>query len=243
MKQEYARQYRELYERHWWWRAREALLVYELRRRQPPTGWHSILDVGCGDGLLFDRLAAFGEVFGVEPDSDLVSPGPHRKHITVAPFDAAYQPARCFRLILMLDVLEHMPDPAGALRHAACLLEPGGWLLATVPAFHVLWTAHDDFNAHLERYTISSFCRLAARGGFDVVSARYLFHWLFPAKLAVRAVERIRAQPPKPAAVPPNWLNIALRRLTLAEARLLGWARLPFGSSVLAWCRPRGTPV
>ncbi|MGH7516103.1 MAG: class I SAM-dependent methyltransferase [Gemmatimonadales bacterium] len=239
MKREYAREYRELYERHWWWRAREALLLGELQRRQPPRGWGTILDVGCGDGLLFERLAPFGTVRGVEPDADLVSPtGPHRAHIEVAPFNAAYRPGRRFRLILMLDVLEHMSDPAGALRHAATLLEPGGWLLATVPAFRALWTAHDDFNAHLERYTVASFHRLAARGGFEVVSARYLFHWLFPVKLAVRAAEAAMPGRAKPARVPPNWLNTGLRRLSLAEARWLGWARLPFGTSVLAWCRP-----
>ena len=35
----------------------------------------------------------------------------------------------------MLDVLEHLAEPEAALRHALSLLEPGGIVLATVPAF------------------------------------------------------------------------------------------------------------
>src|SRR5258708_8564199 len=73
MDPEYARRYRDLYERHWWWRAREHLILATLRRYLPPGGWRTILDVGCGDGVLFDRLAAFGDVEGVEADPPTVS--------------------------------------------------------------------------------------------------------------------------------------------------------------------------
>ena len=67
MREDYALAYRRLYQEHWWWRAREALLVRELSRlRLPPSGGR-LLDVGCGDGLFFERLAEFGAVEGVEP--------------------------------------------------------------------------------------------------------------------------------------------------------------------------------
>jgi len=55
----YARRYRELYERHWWWRAREHVILDTLRRIEPPGGFPSILDIGCGDGLFFDRLVDY----------------------------------------------------------------------------------------------------------------------------------------------------------------------------------------
>lgn len=239
MKREYAQHYRELYERHWWWRAREVLLLEELERRCPPGGWGRILDVGCGDALFFDRLERFGQVWGVEPAGELVTEtNRHRSRVHVGPFDATYTPGLRFRLILMLDVLEHMPDPAGALHHAASLLEPSGWLLATVPAFRVLWTAHDDYNSHRDRYTVQSFRALAASGGFETDAARYLFHWLFPAKLVVRAVEAIAPWRAAPEQVPRDWVNRLLERVSLLESRLVGWARLPFGTSVIAWCRP-----
>jgi hypothetical protein len=57
-----------------------------------------------------------------------------------------------FDLVLMLDVPERLPDPVGVLRKAAELLESGGRLLITVPAFQMLWTVHDDLNRHFVGY-------------------------------------------------------------------------------------------
>ena len=194
----------------------------------------AVLDVGCGDGLFFDRLQEFGDVWGVEPAADLVSPdGPHRARITVAPFDERFQPGRRYALILMLDVLEHMPEPVRALRHALSLLEPGGTFLATVPAFNVLWTTHDDINHHYTRYTRASFGRLAREAGLRVDSARYFFHWTFPAKLATRAAELVLRPTPASPRVPPAWANESLYRLSLLEQRTLGRLPLPFGSSLM----------
>src|SRR2546426_4518668 len=59
--------------RHWWWRARERLILDVLRRLRPGAGWSAILDVGCGDGLFFERLAEFGPVEGVERSEEHTS--------------------------------------------------------------------------------------------------------------------------------------------------------------------------
>ena len=94
----YSEEYSYLYSRHWWWRAREAVVLDTLLRLQPTNGWGFILDVGCGDGLLFDRLLELGDVDGVEPSTDAVrNDGPHRSRITLAPFDQNFphsQPRR-----------------------------------------------------------------------------------------------------------------------------------------------------
>ena len=93
MDREYAKRYRELYLNHWWWRAREELLVAELRRLHPAGGFGRILDVGCGDGLVFDRLAELGAVAGVEPDTTMIDPASkHRHRIHAGPFDASFEP-------------------------------------------------------------------------------------------------------------------------------------------------------
>jgi SAM-dependent methyltransferase len=88
---EYARQYRDLYTRHWWWRAREQAILRVIRRRLGSSSGLRILDVGCGDGLFFERLAEFGDVEGVETDKGLVNPqGPFRERIRIAPFDTNF---------------------------------------------------------------------------------------------------------------------------------------------------------
>jgi SAM-dependent methyltransferase len=234
---EYAAAYRDLYERHWWWRARESLLLSEIEGHRPAMGWGSILDVGCGDGLFFDSLARFGEVWGVESDESLVpADSRHRARIHLGSFDSTFEPRRRFGLVLMLDVLEHLPDPVAALRKAGDLLEPGGRILITVPAFQVLWTRHDDLNRHFARYRRRRLTALVEQAGLGTLSERYFFHWLFPVKLGRRIVERFGARPGAPATVPPKWLNLTLLGLTRVEQETIGRLRLPFGSSLLAWC-------
>jgi 2-polyprenyl-3-methyl-5-hydroxy-6-metoxy-1,4-benzoquinol methylase len=231
---EYAQRYRELYERHWWWRAREQFVLETVRRHLPTGGRGAILDVGCGDGLLFDRLAEFGEVQGVESDPSLVGPAsPHRDRIHVGPFDASFAPGKRYGLILMLDVIEHLPDPAGALRRAVDLLEPDGLLVVTVPAFRLLWTTHDDLNHHYTRYTRHRFAVLARAAGVRVIRAAYFFHWLFPAKLVTRLIEGVARPRPSSPRVPPRWVNETLYGLSRLEQRLLGRLGVPFGSSLL----------
>jgi SAM-dependent methyltransferase len=239
MDAEYARHYRDLYQRHWWWRAREALVLATIRRLRAGRGPGRILDVGSGDGLFFGRLAEFGEVEGIEPDASLLSAGsPHRARITVAPFDTRFQPGHRYALVLMLDVLEHLADAEGALRHARSLLEPDGRLVVTVPAFGWLWTHHDELNRHYLRYTRATFADVAARAGLWVEESRYFFHWTVPGKLAVRAKERVLG-PGGPERVPPAPLNRALYLLSRAEQATAGTLHLPFGTSLLAVCSAR----
>ena len=234
MDPQYGQRYRELYQNHWWWRAREELIVDTLRRYQPPHGWGKILDVGCGDGLFFERLSQFGDVEGIEPAGESVSTtSTHQKRIYIAPFDEHFRPSNRYSLILMLDVLEHFPDPIRALRHALTLLTPRGTVLITVPAFKLLWTNHDVINHHLTRYTKSSFCDLAHQAGLKLEMERYFFQWTCPVKLMVRAVEQLFGLRPKIPDVPPRWINQSLYLVSRIEQKTLGALPVPFGSSLL----------
>lgn len=234
----YGARYRDLYERHWWWRAREAMVLELLGRHAPPAGFGPILDIGCGDGLFLPALGRFGNPEGLEPDAGLVTEiGRGRGTIHTVPFDERFQPPRRFGLILMLDVLEHLDDDAAALRHATGLLAPGGLLLITVPAFRLLWTAHDDYNHHRTRYTAATFDRAAARAEVEVTARRYFFHWLFPLKLMVRLKETLRPAAPTMPAVPGGLVNRLFYGVSRLEQRTWGRLPLPFGSSLLALCR------
>jgi SAM-dependent methyltransferase len=236
MDQAYAAQYRRLYERHWWWRARERAILDTLRRSGLANQGRPILDIGCGDGLLMDRLVEFGEPegIGIEIDESLVSSdGRWRKQIHIGPFDGEFQPSRRYALIVMLDVLEHLPDAPAALRHAIELLADDGLLLITVPAFRALWTSHDELNHHYTRYTKRTFSRLATEAGLAIDEMRYLFHWTCPVKLAVRLKESLLHSVPAPPKIPSPLINSALYGLTCFEQAVLGRVPMPFGSSLL----------
>lgn len=234
MDSNYGQAYRELFERHWWWRARTELILGTLRTLRPEQGWKRILDIGCGDGLFFDQLAEFGEVEGVETSAELVRPdNPHRDAIHIGPFDQSFQPEKPYSLILMLDVLEHLENPIAALAHATDLLAPGGVMVVTVPAFMSLWTAHDVLNRHFTRYTKGTFREVADRAGFQIQHERYFCHWTFPAKLAVRIRESIVHPAPQPPKIPGFWINETLFWLSRVEQKTLKVLPVPFGSSLL----------
>jgi len=240
----YGAYYEELYRRHWWWRAREAAILHELARLKPPGGWRHILDVGCGNGLFFDRLSELGEVTGVEPDTALLDPkGRWRQAIHGVPFDAGFQPGHRFDVILLLDVLEHLDDPAGALHHALSLLEPDGVVLCTVPAFQWLWTRHDEINHHRRRYNRPAFRELAARSGLVITQERYLFQWLVPAKLLVRLLERLRSSPPSLPGIPPEPINGLLRIVSGIQEWVTRVIRVPWGGSLMVTLKEGGRAV
>lgn len=235
MDTQYANQYRDLYARHWWWRSREREILRQLKLHMgQPDGSRSILDVGCGDGLFFDRLSQFGSVTGVEGDPETLSEnGKWKDHIHVRMFDHTFDPGEEYDAILMLDILEHMPNPQAALHHARDLLKPDGILIATVPAFMSLWTSHDDLNHHVIRYRSENFCPLIARSGFEIRKSHYLFHWTCPVKLMIGLKERIFGAKPKPPQVPAGLINTACNWLSQFEQATISRLPMPFGSSLI----------
>jgi SAM-dependent methyltransferase len=231
----YAAYYRHLYEHHWWWRARERIILAHLERLVPPDGFGPILDVGCGDGLFFGKLRTLGEPEGVEEDASLVTPaGRARGSIHIGPFDESFRPGRRYGLVLLLDALEHFRDDCACLRRALALLAPGGTVVITVPAFQALWTAHDDVNRHVRRYTKAALRRLADDAGLRLDHMEYLFQWTALVKLAVRAKEAVWRPGPDLPPVPGPVVNGVLRTASVVEHALLHRLPVPFGSSLLA---------
>jgi SAM-dependent methyltransferase len=236
MDPQYAEQYATLYRQHWWWRARERLIVQEVGRLLHPDGSARILDVGCGAGLLFDALAPFGRIEGVEHDAVTAAQGGlNRGRIWVGQFDDTYQPEHRFDLVIMADVLEHLENPGAALRKAASLLAQNGRILITVPAFRWLWTLHDRMNQHRTRYSASELSALVMDAGLAIHRLRYFFGWLILPKLLVRLREIVIREEPKVPRVPAPWINELLTRVSVLESRWLA-DRLPCGSSLLVIC-------
>jgi SAM-dependent methyltransferase len=192
-----------------------------------------ILDVGCGNGLFFDALQHFGDVTGIESDPvSLTHDNPWADRIICGELDERYAPPAPFDLILMLDVLEHASNPENLLRHAARVLDQGGRILITVPAFQWLWTSHDDINHHRKRYTAEEVRCLIEQAGLVVHESRYLFQSLVLPKLAVRASEALASPRSTLPHIPGPIVSTALQTWFWAEFHLL--APLPFGTSVLA---------
>lgn len=77
----------------------------------------SVLDVGCGDGLLASLIAASRPDLRIEGIDVLVREG---THVPVKPFDGTHIPAAdgAYDVVMFVDVLHHTDDPEVLLREA-----------------------------------------------------------------------------------------------------------------------------
>lgn len=238
MDPDYAASYARLYREHWWWRAREEYLTRLLDRFVGPNGAGEAFDFGCGDGLLFPVLQRYGSPRGMEADESLLDPsGPWRDRISIGALTDDPAERDRYGLIVALDVLEHLEEPAVAMDVLRGRFRSGGLFVATVPALQSLWTAHDDFNRHYRRYRLSELEALVRGCGLEVVESRYLFLWPAVGKWIVARAERLRPSSVRPADVPPASINRAALTLTRLEQRIFGQAHPPFGSSALVVAR------
>lgn len=233
MHRDYGSGYRELYYRHWWWRAREYIirdLLSQLHLEKPSR----ILDFGCGDALAFPVLECYGDVYGIEPDDRLVTAGnPYGSRISRFPIPHPSYHGERFNLITALDVIEHCDDDRMVVTELYEMLAPGGTLLLTVPASMALWDAHDVINEHRRRYSIESLRALVPPSA-RLVRLRYLFHGLYPIKRIMALMNRRRSQPASQHVIPPSLLNAIAQMYCTLEYRCCQRFNIPWGTSLYA---------
>lgn len=98
----------------------------------------TVLDVGCGGGILAESMAKrAAHVTGIDLGAKPL--GVARLHALEAGLDnleyrqiatealAAEQPA-AFDVVTCMEMLEHVPDPAAVVHACAALVRPGGWV-------------------------------------------------------------------------------------------------------------------
>jgi SAM-dependent methyltransferase len=73
-----------------------------------------------------------------------------------------------FDTVLMLNVLEHVPDELKALHHLWSALEPGGRAIILVPQHPALYGTLDAALEHRERYTEAGLRRALTAAGFRI---------------------------------------------------------------------------
>ena len=95
----------------------------------PPAG-RSLLDVGAYIGVFVEVARASGwDACGVEPSEWAVRAARRRDlPIIQGTQNSPELTGRCFDVITMWDVIEHVDAPADELARAYQLLKPGGWL-------------------------------------------------------------------------------------------------------------------
>src|SRR6185369_11832408 len=116
----------------WVDRLRATVLRRRILEAFPPwTGGGRLLDVGCASGKYLRQVHTVGwQVAGIELDELAAS-----KARQVTPNVIVGDPAKvelpegAFDVITAFHVVEHLPDPLGALRNLLRALAPGGVLV------------------------------------------------------------------------------------------------------------------
>lgn len=111
---------------------------------KPPTG-SRVLDIGAGECPLRGKL----EALGFEYQSLDISQNQNGSIDYVARIDGELPgPLLCaggFDLLVLTEVLEHVPDWRTAFQNLAKLLKPGGHCIITAPFFYMLHEEPYDF--------------------------------------------------------------------------------------------------
>jgi SAM-dependent methyltransferase len=112
---------------------REAANVFDSSRNGNGPG--RILDVGCGFGGFTALMRRRGwDAEGIDPSPAAVESANLRNvPVRLARFEELKPGGRPYDGIALFYVLEHLPDPMGALQRAFALLAPEGTLLLRVP--------------------------------------------------------------------------------------------------------------
>ncbi len=228
-------------ERTYWWHVAKRELVTELLLRHfPPPGRLVEGGVGGGANLVTYRDLGY-DVSGLDLMSEAVA---HcralgiedvRVHDLEEPWPVERGPAE---IVVLLDVIEHVPDPVKVLRNAAETLALDGGVLVTVPAIPALMGPWDEMLGHYRRYSRKMLREHAHAAGLRVA---WLSHWnsfTLPAAVAVRGLEKFRrrkrtAEFPR---VSPT-VNSLLIAMARAERRVISMLRLLPGLSMVGVLR------
>jgi SAM-dependent methyltransferase len=219
----------------YWHVARKQVIGHALSWYAPHA---RVLDVGCGTGDAVEWLRARGfDCYGSEISA---APVPPRLSSYVFRRTDALALPSAFRAtvgtILLLDVLEHLPEPATLLRSLVEAFPNLTTTVVTLPARRELWSNWDEYYGHYLRYDEDGARRLLDEAGFTLVELRYFFHALYwPLRWRARFGKRTLDMK-RPRLLP---LHRALAAVLAWEARVLpgAWP----GSSLIAVAHPLRT--
>lgn len=161
-----------------------------------------LLDVGCAAGFLLDVAADRGfDAYGLDLNERAVALA-RRRHdgrVRCGTLDASAFPGLEFDVITLVDVFEHVTDPAGLLAAARSRLAPEGLLAVLLPnadslVRRVLGARWPHYAAeHVFHWTPRSLELFLTRQGWSLRALRTGFRKHFTASYLVAYAARVRS--------------------------------------------------
>lgn len=181
---------------HWWDKNGPLKTLHDInparlsfvQKHQPLAGLR-VLDIGCGAGIFSEVLAKAGaQVTGIDLADELIQVAQQHAHAQSLTIDYQCVSAESFAqrhqaqfdVIVCMELLEHVPDPAAILKAATQCLAPKGWLFAS--------TINQTFKAKaLAVWAAEYVLNLIPKGTHDAnkfIAPHQLVAWLEPLGLS-----------------------------------------------------------
>lgn len=192
-KPEYFAKLYKLEAAHFWFRARNTLIMWILKKYAPDL--KSFLEIGCGTGYVLSGVAAAfpdAKISGSEIFTEgLFFAASRVKGAKFMQMDGTRIPfVDEFDVIGVFDVIEHIDDDESVLAGIYKAVKPGGYMLLTVPQHPSLWSSADDYWCHVRRYTSTEIHQKIVRAGFEIVKTTSFVSLLLPGMVALRSAGR-----------------------------------------------------
>lgn len=224
---------------HWWHRARREIIIDTIINNITDYGEKRLLDIGCGSGYFLSKISQYiPNSMGIESYEYS-----NKKYNNIKKCDIFNNDLEdCnFNIITALDVIEHIENENQFLHEVKRLLcNFNGGILITVPAYQWLFTYHDVINEHYRRYSLKRLKNLLLDNGFEIEKISYFNFFLFPPFMIVRFIHKI-FNIKKVETDKIGIFNNILYKIFNLEKYILRKMNFPFGSSIMAFCKLKGT--
>lgn len=225
---------------NFWFRSRNQLILWALRKYYPT--FSSFLEIGCGTGYVLSGVSKqFPDV--MLHGSELFTAGlefaaGRLPAVNLMQMDARNIPFNEeFDVIGAFDVLEHIEEDEFVLAQMHAALKPQGLMLLTVPQHDWLWSPVDEYACHVRRYLASDIHQKIDSAGFQIVRSTSFVTVLLPAMMISRFIQKKNSGEKFDSLAEMSispWLNALFSKLLGLEFCMIGTGiNLPIGGSRL----------
>jgi SAM-dependent methyltransferase len=230
----------ELEGNNFWFRARNRLLVWALRKYFPEA--RNLLEIGCGTGYVLSGIRdAFPglSLRGSEIYAAGLSLAAERlPGVELFQMDAEHIPFKEeFDVIGAFDVLEHIEHDEAVLAQMFQAIRPGGGLILTVPHHPFLWSQADDYAHHVRRYTTRELRDKVHRSGFETTRVTSFVSLLLPLMFLSRLRQRKNYDPMSEFRIGPVVNAVFEKTLRVEQMMIRAGLSFPLGGSLLLVAR------